>query len=149
VCKTIDVHVHLLSTIYEYSLTISDIIQFLSIRFFLNPNLLLPTMYRTWPTCLSVYSQRQFCVFYFDVSNASDFVPHTLLTSPNTTVHTHRLRLKCDGTRAETAFHLSAKRTSRFHSAGASVQSTTGSRVVRMSGNNAGCTMFRGSVKAD
>jgi len=30
---------------------------------------------------------------------------------------------------------------------GASVRSTTGSRGVRISGSNAGCTMFRGSVK--
>jgi len=30
---------------------------------------------------------------------------------------------------------------------GASVQLTTGSRVVRISGSNAGYTMFRGSVK--
>ena len=44
-----------------------------------------------------------------------------------------RLRLKCDGTRAETRFRLSAKRTSPFKSAGASVQSTTGSRGVRIS----------------
>jgi hypothetical protein len=29
-----------------------------------------------------------------------------------------RVRLKCDGTRAETRFHLSAKRTSPFKSAG-------------------------------
>jgi len=49
-----------------------------------------------------------------------------------------RLRLKCDGTRAETRFLLSAKRTSPFKSAGASVQSSTGSRGVRISGNNAG-----------
>ena len=33
-----------------------------------------------------------------------------------------RLRLKCDGTRADTRFRLSAKRTSPFKSAGASVQ---------------------------
>jgi hypothetical protein len=59
-----------------------------------------------------------------------------------------RLRLKCDGTRAETRFRLSAKRTSQFKSAGASVQSTTGSRGVRVSGGNAGYTMFRGSVKS-
>jgi hypothetical protein len=59
-----------------------------------------------------------------------------------------RLCLKCDGTRAETRFRLSAKRTSPFKSAGASVQSTTGSRVVRISGSNAGYTMFRGSVKS-
>ena len=58
-----------------------------------------------------------------------------------------RLRLKCDGARTETAFRLSAKRTSPLISAGASVQSTTGSQVVRISGSNAGYTMFRGSVK--
>jgi len=58
-----------------------------------------------------------------------------------------RLRLKCDGTRAKTRFRLSAKRTSSFKSAGASVQSTTGSRGVRISGSTAGCTMFRGSVR--
>ena len=58
-----------------------------------------------------------------------------------------RLRLKCDGTRAETSFRLSAKRTSPFKSAGASVQSNTGSRGVRISISNAGYTMFRGSVK--
>jgi hypothetical protein len=58
-----------------------------------------------------------------------------------------RLRLKCDGTRTETRFRLSAKRTSPFKSAGTSVQSTTGSRGVRISGSNAGYTMFRGSVK--
>ena len=58
-----------------------------------------------------------------------------------------RLRLKCDGTRAETRFRLPAKRTSPFKSAGASVQSTTGSRGVRINGSNAGYTMFRGSVK--
>jgi len=50
-------------------------------------------------------------------------------------------------TRAETTFHISAKRTSLFKSVGASVQSTTGSRGVRISGSNAGYTMFRGSVK--
>ena len=47
-------------------------------------------------------------------------------------------------------FRLSAKRTSPLKSAGASVQSTTGSRGVRISGgngSNAGYTMFRGSVK--
>ena len=58
-----------------------------------------------------------------------------------------RGQLKCDGTRAETRFRLSAKRMSPFKSAGASVQSTTGSRGVRISGSIAGYTMFRGSVK--
>ena len=58
-----------------------------------------------------------------------------------------RGQLKCDGTRAETRFRLSAKWTSPFKWAGASVQSTIGSRGVRISGSNAGCTMFQGSVK--
>ena len=52
------------------------------------------------------------------------------------------LRLKYDGTRAGTGFCLSAKRTSPFKSTGASVQSTTGSRGVRISDSNAGYTMF-------
>ena len=63
---------------------------------------------------------------------------------------TNRLRLKCDGTRAETRFRLSAKQTSPFKSARASFQSTIGSRGVRISGNNgsnAGYTMFRSSLK--
>jgi len=63
-------------------------------------------------------------------------------------LYNSRLRLKCYGIRAETRFRLSAKRASPFKSAGASVQSTTGSRGVRISGNNAGYTMFRGSVKS-
>jgi hypothetical protein len=58
-----------------------------------------------------------------------------------------RGQLKCDGTRAETRFRLSAKWTSPFKSAGSTVQSTTGSRGGRISGSNAGYTMFRGSVK--
>jgi hypothetical protein len=64
-----------------------------------------------------------------------------------------RLRMKCDGTRAETRLRLSAKRTSLFKSAGTggtgggSVQSTTGSRDVCTSVSNAGYIVFRGSVK--
>ena len=42
-----------------------------------------------------------------------------------------RLFLKCDGTRAETTFRISAKQSRPFKSAGASVDSTTGSRGVR------------------
>jgi hypothetical protein len=53
-----------------------------------------------------------------------------------------RLLLKCGGTRAETGFRLSAERTNPFKSAEASVQSTTGSRGLRISGSNAGYTMF-------
>ena len=63
-------------------------------------------------------------------------------------MHVGTGQLKCDGTRAETRFRLSAKRTSPFKSAGVSVQSTTGSRVVRISGSNAGYTMLQGSVKS-
>jgi len=58
-----------------------------------------------------------------------------------------RLRLKRDGTRAETRFRLLPKRTSPFKSAGASVLSIAGSRGVRISGSNAGYTTFRGSVR--
>ena len=72
---------------------------------------------------------------------------HTLHILGNTQNKISRLCLKCDGTRSESSFRLSAKRTSPFKSAGASVQSTTGSRGVRISGSNAGYTMFRGSVK--
>jgi len=57
-------------------------------------------------------------------------------------------RLKPDGTRAETRFRHSPKRTSTFKSAGASVQSTTGSQGVRISVSNAEYTMFRGSVNS-
>ena len=52
-----------------------------------------------------------------------------------------------DGTGAETTFLLSPKRTSPFKSAGESVQSTAGSRGVRISVSNAGYTIFRGRVR--
>jgi hypothetical protein len=52
-----------------------------------------------------------------------------------------------DGTRAETRFRLSPKRTSPFKSVGASVQSTAGSGGVRISGSNAGYTTFRVGVR--
>ena len=59
-------------------------------------------------------------------------------------------RAERDGTRAETKFRLSPRRTSPFKSVGASVQSTAGSRGVRISssnGSNAGQTTFRGKVE--
>jgi hypothetical protein len=61
-----------------------------------------------------------------------------------------RGQLKCEGTRVETRFRLSAKWMSPFKSApgGGSIQSTTGSRGVLISGSNVGYTMFRGSVKS-
>jgi hypothetical protein len=51
-------------------------------------------------------------------------------------------QLKCDGTCAETRFHLSMKQISPFKSAGASIHLTTGSQGVRISGINTGCIMF-------
>jgi hypothetical protein len=51
-----------------------------------------------------------------------------------------RLRLKCDGTRAETRFRLTAKRTSPFKSVGTSVQSTTGRRAVHISPQGLYCS---------
>jgi len=57
-------------------------------------------------------------------------------------------RLKLDVTRAETRFRLPEKRTSPFKSVGVSVQSTAGSRGVRISVSNVGYNTFRGSVKS-
>ena len=62
----------------------------------------------------------------------------TVLLPPGDNPIAVRVRLKRDGTRAETRFRLSAKWTSPFKSAGASVQSTAGSRGVRISVSNAG-----------
>jgi hypothetical protein len=76
------------------------------------------------------------------------FVPQHMLLCYADRCLGGRLRLKCDGTRAETRFRLSAKRTSPFKSVGTSVWATTGSRGVRISGSNAGYTMFQGSVKS-
>ena len=56
-------------------------------------------------------------------------------------------RAERDGTRAETRFRLSPKRMSPFKSVGASVQSTAGSRDVRISFSNAGYTMLGGGVR--
>jgi hypothetical protein len=72
------------------------------------------------------------------------------LSKDRITFNFSRARLKRDGTRAETRFGLSAKRTSPFKLAGGSVQSTTGSRGVSISGSNgsnAAYIMFWGSVQ--
>jgi len=66
------------------------------------------------------------------------FEGHQTISLPGAPIYlepalSSRLRLKCDGTRAETRFCLSAKRTSPFKSAGASVQSITSSRGMRIS----------------
>ena len=52
-----------------------------------------------------------------------------------------------EGKRKKTRFRLSAKRTSPLKQAGTSVQSTLSSLGVRISGSNAGYTIFRGSGK--
>jgi hypothetical protein len=82
---------------------------------------------------------------------ANTFVTLSLPTQYGADAASCRGQFKYDGTRAETRFRLSAKRTSPFKSVGASVQSTTGSRGVRISGSNgsnAEYTMFRSSVKS-
>ena len=56
-------------------------------------------------------------------------------------------RAERDGTRAETRFRPSPKRTSPFKSVGTSVQSTAGSRGVRISFSNAGYAIFGGGVR--
>jgi hypothetical protein len=89
--------------------------------------------------------KKPFGLFYFGVLHVTGIVKWKILAT-----HCNRLCLKFDGTRAETRFRFSAKRTGPFKSTGASVQSTTGSRGVRISGtsgSNFGYTMFRGSVK--
>ena len=58
------------------------------------------------------------------------------LTQPRTEMSI--ARAERDGTSAETRFRLSPKRTSPFKSVGASVQSTSGSRGVRIISSNAG-----------
>ena len=56
-------------------------------------------------------------------------------------------RAERDGTRAETRFRLSPKRTSPFKSVGESVQSTAGSRGVSITSSNAGYTTFGSGVR--
>jgi len=63
------------------------------------------------------------------------------------TKHSCIARAERDGTHAETRFRLSLKWTSPFKSVGVSVQSTNGSRGVRISLSNAGYTTFRGGMR--
>ena len=78
-------------------------------------------------------------------------MPHAVTPHPQCQHPNIRQGVECvwnvNGTRAETTFRLSAKQTSPFKSAWASVQSTTGSRCVHISGSNAGYTRFLSSVK--
>jgi hypothetical protein len=99
--------------------------------------------------CALNYLTRPNCVLRKVVSWAARTLTCPLHADESPGAHPNccRLCLKRDGTRTETRFRLSAKRTSPFKSAGTSVQSTTGSWGVRISGSNAGFTMFWGSVK--
>jgi len=60
--------------------------------------------------------------------------------------HRSRVRLKCDGF-AQIPEVCRGNGRDRLSGRGPSVQSTIGSRDVRIGGSNAGYTMFRGSVK--
>jgi hypothetical protein len=87
------------------------------------------------------------CNIRLQMTSPKGNILQQVLLSNSINIKWSRLRLKCDGTHAKARFCLSAKWTSPFKSAGASVQSTTGSRGVRISGSNAGHAMFRGNVK--
>jgi len=79
-------------------------------------------------------------VFLFPPHGASSYCDWRKWSWDSSWTNCNRVCLKCDDTRAESSFRLSVKRASPFKSAGASVQSTTGSRGVRFSGSNAGYT---------
>ena len=91
------------------------------------PETLLPT-YQT-KLCHKDYKTNRQCQENFKCLIISRLVGQPIGCS----AYCSRLRLKCDGTRTETRFRLSAKQTSPFKSAGASVQSTTGRRAVHLS----------------
>jgi hypothetical protein len=97
-------------------------------------------------SCVLIQTRHFLCVFVRHTDNTI-----TRIRSSGKLIYLKRVlcrgQFKCDGTCAETRFRLSAKRMSPLKSVGASVQSTTGSRGVRISGSNAGYTMFRGSGK--
>ena len=76
----------------------------------------------------------------------SAFLRHMTSTLCDYT-ETRIARAERDDTRAETRFRLSPKRTSPFKLVGASVQSTAGSRGVRISFSNSGYTTFGGGVR--
>ena len=106
-------------------------------------SLLLPLLTPSVDRSLATFQRTQQCTLCSSLRRFRRIMICNIITAADRV----RGQLKCDGTHAQTRFRLSAKRTSPFKSAGASVQSTTGSRGVRISGSNAGHTMFRGSVK--
>jgi len=93
---------------------------------------------------IKIHKKYKIMVWYISESGIRKILPYCFRTVVYNVINysCSTLRLKCDGTHAETRFRLSAKRMTPFKSAGASVQSTTGSRGVLISGSNAGYTMF-------
>ena len=83
-----------------------------------------------------------FKIRVWEVGDCSPAPPPWVLSVGGVRLGAHvlgsRVKMECDGTRAETRFGLPAKRTSPLISAGVSVQSAAGSRGVRISGSNAG-----------
>jgi len=79
------------------------------------------------------------------------FLVFSFLTHTNAHTYSQVLvsiaRAERDGTRAETTFRLSLKRTSPFKSVGVSVQSIAGSRGVRIGLSNAGYNTFGSGVR--
>ena len=89
---------------------------------------------------------RRCCTMYLVVTSAAFRTSNHLEMYPPQGRRNFRLRLKYDGTCAESRFCLSTKWTSPFKSVGASVLSTACRRGVRISLSNAGYTTFRGGV---
>ena len=84
--------------------------------------------------------------FYESFTNSKSF-HFKIISAYDELINMCIARAECDGTHAETRFRLSPKRTGPFKSLGVSVQSTTGSRGVRISLGTAGYTMFGGGVR--
>ena len=95
-------------------------------------------LYFSFSTASNFARQRRTITLCYSVCVVITYISREI---PVTTL-VGRLRLKCDGTRAENRFRLSAKWTSPFKSAGPSVHWTADSRGVRISDNNTGYTMF-------
>ena len=90
------------------------------------------------------------CMSYFSTTSLRITKQHKQRSCTTTFTAKQRCgiaRAERDGTRAETRFRLSLKRTSPFTSVGVSVQSTAGSRGVRISLSNAGYTTFGCGVR--
>ena len=87
---------------------------------------------------------RQHCLHHGGITNTGPTLTSRSRAAPRLF---GKARAERDGTRAETRFRLSPKRTSPLKSVGASVQSTAGSRGVRIRLSNVGYTTFGGGVR--